>query len=213
PSPRDRSLATGHHAYWRADKEAALVGRMVTDRTTNRARRDASFARLMLSLHANMATYWYRYTLFTPRDCRREFRGPVHSRSGVLTWTSRIPSPSSSRAHSPAAWPNVARFRPISGGPLYPQHSPVSITTIGRLARRTTASTASPSGRSVTVNQSRPLSRPTAPRIGDRSLSQLPCPGAALARHRGGPPGVAIRHALSPCVPVGLVGLQYPVLQ
>src|SRR5512135_976570 len=58
-----------------------------------------------------MATYWYRYTLFTPRNGRRKFRSPVQSPSNVLIWTSRIPSPSSSRAHSPAAWQTVVRSR------------------------------------------------------------------------------------------------------
>src|SRR5262245_62535145 len=160
-----------------------------------------------------MATYWYRYTLFTPRNGRRKFRSPVHRPSSVLMWTSRIPSPSSSRAHSPATWQTVARCRPISGSPLYPHHSSVLTVTIGQLARRTTSSRVSPSDRSVTVSRIRPLSRPTAPQTGGRSFAQVPCPGRALARRRGGSSGSRCGTPFSPRVLVGLVGLQHSVVQ
>src|SRR5262249_7357565 len=160
-----------------------------------------------------MATYWYRYTLFTPRNGLRKFRKPVHSPSSVLMWTSRMPSPSSSRAHSPATWQTDARCRPISGSPLYPHHSSVLTVTIGQLARRTTASNVSPSDRSVTVSRIRPLSRPTAPQTGGRSFAQVPCPGSALARRRGGSSGSRCGTPFFPRVLVGLVGLQHPVLQ
>src|SRR5262245_14638730 len=160
-----------------------------------------------------MATYWYRYTLFTPRNGRRKFRRPVHSPSGVLMWTSRMPSPSSSRAHSPARWRAVVRYRPISGNPLYPHHSSVLTVPIGQLARRTTASSASPSDRSVTVSRIRPLSRPTAPQTGGRSFAQVPCPGRASARRRGGSSGSRCGTPLFPPILVGLVGLQHPALQ
>src|SRR5262249_4297707 len=160
-----------------------------------------------------MATYWYRYTLFTPRNGLRKFRKPVHSPSSVLTWTSRMPSPSSSRAHSPATWQTVARYRPISGSPSYPPHSSVSTVTIGQLARRTTASSVSPSHRSVTVSRIRPLSRPTAPHTGGRSFAQVPCPGRALARRRGGSSGSGCGTPFFPRILAGLVRLQHSVVQ
>src|SRR5262249_13047403 len=160
-----------------------------------------------------MATYWYRYTLFTPRNGRRKFRRPVHSPSSVLTWTSRIPSPSSSRAHSPRTWQTAARDRPISGNPLYPHHSSVLTVTMGQLARRTTASHVSPSDRSVTLSRIAPLSRPTPPQTGGRSFSQVPCPGRALARRRGGSSGSRCGTPFFPRILVGLVGLQHRVLQ
>src|SRR5215467_3548179 len=186
---------------------------MVAERTPNSARRNASFTRLMLWPHSNMATYWYRYTLFTPRNGRRKFRRPVHSPSSVLMWTSRWPSPSSSRAHSPATWQTVARYRPISGSPLYPHHSSVLTVAIGQLARRTTASNVSPSDRSVTVSRIRPLSRPTAPQTGGRSFAQVPCPGSALARRRGGSSGSRCATPFFPRMLVSLVGLQHFVVQ
>src|SRR5215467_5666705 len=186
---------------------------MVAERTPNSARRNASFTRLMLWPHSNMATYWYRYTLFTPRNGRRKFRSPVHRPSSVLMWTSRWPSPSSSRAHSPARWRTAARYRPISGSPLYPHHSSVLTVTIGQLARRTTASSVSPSDRSVTVSRIRPLSRPTAPQTGGRSFAQVPCPGRALARRRGGSSGSVCGTPFFPRILVGLVGLQHFVVQ
>ena len=52
----------------------------------------------------------------TPRNVLRKFRIPVHSPSSVLTWTSRTPSPSSSRAHSRSAWHTVDRDRPYAAG-------------------------------------------------------------------------------------------------
>src|SRR4051794_3646825 len=159
-----------------------------------------------------MATYWYRYFLLTPRNVLRKFRIPVHSPSSVLTWISRAPSPSSSRAHSRSAWHTVDRKRPIPGSPLYPCHSSVLTATIGQLARLTTRCNVSPSDRSVTVSRSVPLSRPTTPHTGGgcspRCRGRGPCsPGAAA-----GPPG---RYAgrLFPRVLVALVGLQTVVVQ
>src|ERR1700733_3233071 len=153
------------------------------------------------------------YALFTPRNGRRKFRKPVHSPSSVLTWTSRIPSPSSSRAHSFSAWQTVARDRPISGNPLYPHHSSVLTFTIGQLARRTTVSSVAPSDRSVTVSRISPLSRPTTPQTGGRSVSQVPCPGRLLARRRGGSSGSRCATPFFPRILVGLVGLQHRVIQ
>src|SRR5262249_43858705 len=156
-----------------------------------------------------MATYWYRYTLLTPRNGRRKFRSPVHSPSGVLTWTSRTPSPSSSRAHSRTAWQTVARSRPIAGSPLYPCHSSVLTLAIGQLAFRTTRRRVASSECSVTVSRTCPLSRPTTPQTGGRSLSQVPWPRALFPRRRGGSSGSVCGTPFFPRALVGLVGLQH----
>src|SRR5436305_3588545 len=160
-----------------------------------------------------MATYWYRYFLLTPRNVLRKFRIPVHSPSSVLTGTSRTPSPSSSRAHSRSAWHTADRDRPIPGSPLYPCHSSVLTAAIGQVARITTRRSASPSDRSVTVNRSCPLSRPTTPQTGGRSISQVPWPRTLFARRRGGSPGSGCGTPFFPRVLVGLVGLQHLVIQ
>src|SRR5262245_31075222 len=128
-------------------------------------------------------------------------------------WTSRSPSPSSSRAHSPATWQTAARDRPIFGNPLYPHHSSVLTVTIGQLARRTTVSKVSPSECSVTLSRIAPLSRPTTPQTGGRSFSHVPCPGRALARRRGGSSGSRCGTPFFPRILVGLVGLQHRVIQ
>src|SRR4051794_16394367 len=160
-----------------------------------------------------MATYWYRSFLLTPRNVLRRFRIPVHSPSSVLTWTSRTPSPSSSRAHSRSAWHTVDRDRPIPGSPLYPCHSSVLTATIGQVARLTTHRNVSPSDRSVTVSRSVPLSRPTTPQTGGRSFSQVPWPRTLFARHRGGSSGSRCGTPVFLRVLVGLVGLQDLVIQ
>src|SRR3954451_9888917 len=160
-----------------------------------------------------MATYWYRYFLLTPRNVLRKFRIPVHSPSSVLTWTSRTPSPSSSRAHSRSAWHTVERKRPIPGSPLSPRHSSVLTATIGQVARLTTRCNVSPSDRSVTVSRSAPLSRPTTPHTGGRSLSQVPWPRTLFARRRGGSSGSRCGTPFFPRILVGLVGLQDLVIQ
>jgi hypothetical protein len=85
--------------------------------------------------------------------------------------------------------------------------------TIGQLARRTTVSNVSPSDRSVTVKRIAPLSRPTTPQTGGRSFSQVPCPGRALARRRGGSSGSTCGTPFFPRILVGLVGLQHRILQ
>src|SRR3954471_14161297 len=160
-----------------------------------------------------MATYWYRYFLLTPRNVLRKFRIPVHSPSSVLTWTSRTPSPSSSRAHSRSAWHTVDRERPIPGSPLYPCHSSVLTATIGQVARRTTRCNVLPSDRSATVSRSVPLSRPTTPHTGGRSFSQVPWPRALFARRRGGSSGSVCGTPFFPRILVGLVGLDEVVRQ
>src|SRR5262249_12963434 len=131
----------------------------------------------------------------------------------VLTWTSRIPSPSSSLAHSPATWQTAARDRPIAGNPLYPHHSSVLTVTMGQLARRTTAFNVSPSDRSVTLRRIAPLSRPATPQTGGRSFSHVPCPGRALARRSGGSSGSVCGTPFFPRILVGLIGLQHRVIQ
>src|SRR3954451_18245757 len=160
-----------------------------------------------------MATYWYRYFLLTPRNVLRKFRIPVHSPSRVLTWTSRTPSPSSSRAHSRAAWHTVERLRPIAGSPSYPRHSSVLTVTIGQLAFRTTVCNVGPSECSATVSRRCPLSRPTTPQTGGRSFSQVRWPGTLFARRRGGSSGSRCGTPFFPRILVGFVGLQDLVIQ
>src|SRR4051794_41869525 len=84
---------------------------------------------------------------------------------------------------------------------------------MGQLARRTTASNVAPSDRSVTLRRISPLSRPTTPQTGGRSFSQVPCPGLALARRRGGSSGAVCGTPLFPPILVGLVGLPHRVIQ
>jgi len=55
---------------------------------------------LKLKAFSNMAMYWARYRLWTPRKGLIKFLTPVHNPSVLLQWTSLIPSPSSSRANS-----------------------------------------------------------------------------------------------------------------
>src|SRR3954454_9014969 len=160
-----------------------------------------------------MATYGYRYFLLTPRNVLRKFRSPVHSPSSVLPWTSRTPSPSSSRAHSRSAWHTVDRDRLIPGPPFYPCPSSVLTATIGQVARLTTRCNVSPSDHSVTVSRSVPLSRPTTPHTGGRSSSQVPWPRALFARRRGGSSGSRCGTPFFPRILVGLVGLQHLVIQ
>jgi hypothetical protein len=84
---------------------------------------------------------------------------------------------------------------------------------MGQLARRTTVSNVSPSDRSVTLRRISPLSRPTTPQTGGRSFAQVPCPGRALARRRGGSPGSVCGTPFFPRILVGLVGLQHRVIK
>src|ERR671932_190311 len=75
-----------------------------------------------------MATYWLKNHLLTPRNGRRKVRTPVQMPSSVLSCTSRMPSPSSSRAHSrwPAVGQPVGWLRPVAGKWSYACHSSVS---------------------------------------------------------------------------------------
>src|SRR5947207_14292593 len=60
------------------------------------ARKKSAVTRLRLCAHSNMALYWSKNHLLTPRKGRKKFRTPVQMPSIVLLWTSRMPSPSSS---------------------------------------------------------------------------------------------------------------------
>src|SRR5215203_4390381 len=152
--------------------------------TPKRARRKLGVARLTLAPHSNIATYCCKYFLLTPRNGRRKFLSPVHSPSSVLSCTSRTPSPSSSRAHSPTLWHTVTWPRPSAGSPLYPPHSSVLTVAPGFVASSTT------------------------PQTGGRSLSQVPCPRTWLARRRGGSSGSGCGTPFFPRILVRLVGLR-----
>jgi transposase len=56
--------------------------------------------RLALVMVSNVTTYRCRLSWCTPRNTRKAVRKAAPAPSQVLQWTSRIPSPSSSRAHS-----------------------------------------------------------------------------------------------------------------
>ena len=81
------------------------------------ARRNSAVTCLRLCAHSKMATYWSKNHLLTPRNGRRKFRTPVQIPSIVVLWTSRMPSPSSARAHSrwPGVWQTVTWARPVAG--------------------------------------------------------------------------------------------------
>jgi hypothetical protein len=106
--------------------------------TPSIARMNSGATRLMLAPHANMATSWSRYLLFTPRTVRRTFRSPVHRPSLVCTSTARTPSPSSSRAPSPAAWPTPFGAELVAALRSYPRPSSGLTTAGGSAAPRTT---------------------------------------------------------------------------
>src|SRR6266566_4272710 len=159
----------------------------VAGRPPSSTRRKSVVTRLMLEDHSNIFMYCSRYTLFTPRNGRRKFRSPVHSPSRVLQCTSRTPSPSSSRAHSPAWWFTVACLRPAAFSGLYPVHSSVYTIAPGFVRGTTIWCTSSAAQfRRPTRRQSRLSARPATPQTGGRSVSQVPCPTALFARRRGG---------------------------
>ncbi len=54
------------------------------------ARRTALVASFMLYDHSNMAMYWPRNHLLTPRKLRKKFRAPVHNPSVVLLWVQPV---------------------------------------------------------------------------------------------------------------------------
>src|SRR5918912_3088487 len=147
-----------------------------------------------------MVTYWLKNHLLTPRKGRRKLRNPVQIPSSVLSWTSRIPSPSASRAHSrwPGVWQTVASARPVAGRWLYACHSSVLTVAAGRVCASTKGCKVARSLWSHTCKRIWPLSRPTTPAIGTRSVSQAPCPRVLFARRRGGSTGSACLRPFSP---------------
>src|SRR6185369_6792619 len=162
-----------------------------------------------------MATYCPRYPLWTPRNGRRKFRSPVHNPSLVLLWTSRIPSPSSSRAHSrcPGVWQTVAWPRPRSGRCAYAAHSSVYTTAPSAVLSSTTRSSVARSASPITSRCACPVWRPTTPATGGRSVSYVPCPRRLLARRRGGSPGSRCGSPFFPRILVHLVRLDLRVGQ
>src|SRR6266852_2170583 len=120
-----------------------------------------------------------------------KFRRPVQMPSMVLQCTSRIPSPSSSRAHSrsPGVWHTLAWARPLSGKWLYACHSSVYTVAVACVRSSTKGWRVSRSLWWQTSKRISPLSRPTTPATGGQSLSQVPWPFTLLARRRGGSSG------------------------
>src|SRR3954469_10592952 len=154
------------------------------------------------------------YILLTPRNGRKKFRSPVHSPSRVLQCTSRTPPPSSSRAHSPAPWLTVAWPRPAASSGLYPFHSSVYTIAPDCVCGTTVWSTSSAAPlRPPPRRESRRPARPTTPQTGGRSVAQVPCPTALLARRRGGSSGSICGTPFFPRVLVRLVGLDRVVRQ
>src|SRR5919202_1410322 len=135
-----------------------------------------------------MVTYWLKNHLLTPRKGRRKLRNPVQIPSSVLSWTSRTPSPSASRAHS--RWPGVGQtvgwVRPVAGSWSYARHASVLTVASGRVCAATKGCKVARSLWAHTCKRIWPLARPTTPAIGTRSVSQLPCPRVLFARRRGG---------------------------
>src|ERR671932_337014 len=152
------------------------------------ARRNAVVTRLRLCAHSKMVTYWLKNHLLTPRKGRRKLRNPVQIPSSVLSWTSRTPSPSASRAHS--RWPGVGQtvgwVRPVAGSWSYARHASVLTVASGRVCAATKGCKVARSLWAHTCKRIWPLARPTTPAIGTRSVSQLPCPRVLFARRRGG---------------------------
>jgi hypothetical protein len=161
-----------------------------------------------------MMTYCPKYALFTPRNGRRKFRSPVQIPSSVLQCTSRIPSPSSSRANSPRLWLTVACPRPWRPSGLYPTQSSVFTIAPGLVAGTTVASTNSAEVLlRPTRNHARLLCRPATPGTGGRSVSQVPWPLAWLPRRLGGSFGSLCGTPFFPRVLRHLVGLDLVVRQ
>ena len=131
----------------------ARVGHSLADSTPNSARRKLVVAPLALSPHSNIATSRCRHFSDTPRNGRRQSRSPVRSPSGVLPWTSPIPSPSSARAHSRSAWQAVTCPRRVDGRRPYPRHSSVETIAPGSMALLATLRKVSPSESVATVGR------------------------------------------------------------
>src|ERR671932_1125112 len=164
------------------------------------ARRNAVVTRLRLCAHSKMATYWLKNHLLTPRKGRRKFRSPVQIPSSVLSCTSRMPSPSASRAHSrrPGVWQTVGWARPVAARRSYACHSSVLTVADGCVDASTKGCNVARSLWAHTCKRIWPLSRPTTPAIGTRSVSHEPCPRVLFARRRGGSPGSTCLRPFSP---------------
>ena len=181
----------------------------------SKARRKPTVAFFTLKAHSKMATYCPRYSLFTPRSGRRKFRSPVQIPSQVLLWTSRTPSPSSSRAHSrrPGLWQTAFLTRWCSGRWAYASHSSVLMTAPATVAAKTLGSNSCRVLCLTTSMRTWPVSRPTTPRTGGRSFSQVPWPRTLLARRRGGSAGLSCHFPFFPRVLIHLVAFNHSVRQ
>src|ERR687886_1588695 len=135
-----------------------------------------------------MATYWLKNHLLTPRKGRRKLRTPVQIPSSVLSWTSRIPSPSASRPppRRPGVWQTVGWERPVAGRWSYACHSSVLTVAPGCVCAATNGCRVARSLWWHTRRRIWPLARPTTPAIGTRSVSHEPCPRVLFPRRRGG---------------------------
>src|SRR5919199_769618 len=164
------------------------------------ARRNAGVTCLRLCAHSKMATYWCKNHLLTPRNGRRKLRSPVQIPSSVLSCTSRMPSPSASRAHSrrPGVWQTVGWARPVAARRSYACHSSVLTVADGCVDASTKGCNVARSLWAHTCKRICPLSRPTTPAIGTRSVSHEPCPRVLFARRRGGSSGSACLRPFSP---------------
>ena len=133
----------------------------------------------------------------------------------MLQCTSRIPSPSSSRAqvHLGPEWLTRAWSQGMWARPLYPFQSSVLIVVPSRLVPMITSSKVAPSAWSRTSMRSCFDSRPTTPTIGGRSVAKVPRPRRRLARRRGGSAGSGCGMPFFPRVLVHLVRFDHVIVQ
>src|SRR5262249_2369855 len=103
--------------------------------------------------------------------------------------------------------------RPVRATQAYPLHSSVYSTTSGRVAWPTNHCKVAASTVSATHNWISPVSRPTTPSTGGRSVSQVPWPRTLLARRRGGSSGWPCFLPFFPRILEHLVGLGFGVGQ
>jgi hypothetical protein len=109
-----------------------------------------------------------------------------------------MPSPSSSRAHSPLRWQTVLCARPVAAVAAYAPASSVSTVASRCVASSTNDSKLARSAFGTASSTTAPVARPITPATGGRSLSNVPCPGALFARRRGGSSGSSWRMPFSP---------------
>ena len=105
----------------------------------------------------------------------------------VLQWTLRTPSPSSSRAHSPAAWQTDARDtrlgQPAVRAPL------VGVARAGAPSPRRPPGSTSPRRSAARPTAAPAALTPDDPETGGRSLSHVPWPGRCWPAAAAGRPG------------------------